>query len=95
MNTAQHTSVWDAITETPEEAAKMKALSEAKIWFDAMAENHPEPLTMNAQTGGALITGHISRINMAMLFAICRGNGVDTEPLEKICAKHNQPIPAP
>lgn len=89
-STTSYKSVWDALhSDNKEEIQRMKALSEGMDQLIVELSKHGNDKTQNK----SILTGRISQLSMADLFAEARIHGFDTIGLESICIKYNQPIP--
>lgn len=87
-----YSSVWDAISDTKEEADEMKALSEATIW---VMDYHYRTALSDVSDGvmKKVLIGKVSQLTMKDLYRMMWLNKLHTKELDEICTKYEQPIP--
>lgn len=92
FGSATCSSVWDAISDTKEEADEMKALSEATIWV----MDYHYRTALNDVSDGVMkkvLIGKVSQLSMKDLYRVMWLNKLHTKELDEICTKYEQSIP--
>lgn len=87
-----HSSVWDVICDSEDEAKQMKALSEATMKVMGISSGSTLKDTSDKVLKKVLI-GKVSQLTMKDLYRLMWLNKLHTKELDEICTSNNQPIP--
>lgn len=88
-----HSNVWDAISNTPQEAKALTALSEALVWVSDQTSKYVSLTAKSKALEERIVNGQMSKLSMKDLFVFCRLNNLPTKVIETICKVYDQPIP--